>query len=434
MPISPCNSLNVKTIRISQLASVSSTDLTGNDVIYLSQYDNTNNVYYSKRTTLADLTNYFNIQGNLSGSFSGSFYGKVYSKNTISTGSFSGSYWGRINSKNTKATGSFSGSHYGNITSKNTKATGSFSGSHYGGVTSKNTKATGSFKGVFYGNATTSTTSTTSNTSSYLLQTTQNTSDQLGYFDGTRLTSTPGLYISPYAGGYKLLKLSSSMALSYYQVFSRGVTVGGVRYNQSGLSLFNLNSNESYPNIDGWNIISGTSGSLVLSAPIGSYEFSNSNVVAKSTSGECYGMVQKRNGFYFWPYMGANTPARDGAIGIGVQPPTEPTGSFNQYLRAKLHISCYSGSGEGPWTPKATVENRAVAILVQYGSGSATTSPYNTFYVSASGNTYMKGTLTVDKAITSSLTPIGTGTSLPANVKYIPINVNGTIYKLPLYS
>lgn len=375
MSISPCNSLNVKTIRISQLASVSSTDLTGNDVIYLSQYDNTNNVYYSKRTTLSDLTNYFNIRGNLSGSFSGSFYGKVYSKNT---------------------------------------------------------KATGSFKGVFYGNATTS---TTSNTSSYLLQTNQNTTSELGYFDGTRLISTPGLSLSPSAGGYKLLKLSSSMALSYYQVFSRGITSGGVKYNQSGLSLYNLNSNESYPNIDGWNIISGTSGSLVLSAPIGSYEFSSSNVVAKSSTGECYGMVQRRNGFYFWPYMGANTPARDGAIGIGVQPPNEPTGSFNKYLRAKLHISCFSGSGEGPWTPNATVENRAVAILVQYGSGSATTSPYNTFYVSASGNTYMKGTLTVDKAVTSSLTPIGgTGTSLPANVKYIPINVGGTIYKLPLYN
>lgn len=412
MSISPCNSLNVKTIRISQLASVSSTDLTGNDVIYLSQYDNTNNVYYSKRTTLSDLTNYFNIQGNLSGSFSGSFYGKVYSKNTISTGSFSGSYWGRINSKNTKATGSFSGSHYG-------------------GVTSKNTKATGSFKGVFYGNATTS---TTSNTSSYLLQTNQNTTNGVGYYDGTRLTSADGLVFNNNVGGVKSLSISSSLPFNYLNIASRGLTSGGIRYNQAGISMANYNSNEPYPTYDSWTILSVTSGSLTFVAPIGSNAFSSSTIKAQSTTGECYGMVQRRNGFYFWPYPESNTPSRDGAIGIGVTPPSESTGSFSKYLRAKLQINMFSGSGEGPWSVPATVENRAVAILVQYGSGSATTSPYNTFYVSASGNTYMKGTLTVDKAVTSSLTPIGTGTSLPANVKYIPINVGGTIYKLPLYN
>jgi hypothetical protein len=77
---------------------------------------------------------------------------------------------------------------------------------------------------------------------------------------------------------------------------------------------------------------------------------------------------------------------------------------------------------------------------VQYGAsvddeGNAATSPYNTFYVSASGNTYISGDLTVGKAITSSLSAAGgNGTSLPAGVKYIPIKVGGTIYRLPLYN
>jgi hypothetical protein len=102
-------------------------------------------------------------------------------------------------------------------------------------------------------------------------------------------------------------------------------------------------------------------------------------------------MVQRRNGFYFWPYMASNATSRDGAIGIGVQPPAEPTGSFNKYLRAKLQINMFNGNGEGPWSPQATVENRSTAILVNYGSGSANTGMTPTFYVSASGNTYARG-------------------------------------------
>jgi hypothetical protein len=367
MATSPCNSLNVKTIRFSQLASVSATNLNSGDVIYISQYDSVNNVYYSKKTTLSDLTEYLSIQASV-------------------TGSFSGSYWGRINSKNTKATGSFNGILYG--------------------------------------------TAINSNTSSYLLQTAQNTTSEVGYFNGTRLKSATGLTFIDNDSGYKKLKLSSSLPFNYVEMASRGVKSGGAPYNQSGVAMYNLNSSDAYPMWDGWTILSNVSGSLVFTSPIGSYEFSSSNIVAKSTSTECYGMVQKRNGFYFWPYMASNTPARDGAIGIGVQPPNEPTGSFDKYLRAKLQINCFSGSGEGGWSPTATVENRSTAILVQYGSGSFNT----TFYVSASGNTYVGGTLSVNKALTSSLTPTGTGTSLPANVKWIPIKVGNTVYKLPLYN
>jgi hypothetical protein len=266
---------------------------------------------------------------------------------------------------------------------------GSFSGSFKG-------KASGSFSGSFYGTA------TRSQTSSYLLQTNQNTTKGVGYYDGNRLTSAPGLVFDNNTGGVKSLSISSSLPFNYLNIASRGLTSGGTKYNQAGISLANYNSNEPYPTYDSWIILSATSGSLTFVAPIGSNAFSSSTIKAQSTTGECYGMVQRKNGFYFWPYMVSNTPARDGAIGIGVQPPNEATGSFDKYLRAKLQINMFSGSGEGPWSVPATVENRATAILINYGSGSATTGFTKTFFVSGSGNTYIHGKLNVNRGITGS--------------------------------
>ena len=233
----------------------------------------------------------------------------------------------------------------------------------------------------------------TSTTSSFLKQTAQNTTRQVAYYDGTGLKSADGLFFDNNTSGVKSLSISSSLSFNYLNVASRGSTSGGVQYNQAAISLFNLNSSEAFPNRDGWIIYSNRSGSLTFTMPIGSYEISSSGVVSRATAGETiiYGMVQRRNGFYFWPYMAGNTPARDGAIGIGVQPPNEPTGSFNKYLRAKLQINMFSGSGVGAWSPQATVENRSTAILVNYGSGSANTGMTPTFYVSASGNTYARG-------------------------------------------
>lgn len=262
---------------------------------------------------------------------------------------------------------------------------GSFTGSFKG-------KASGSFSGSFYGTA------TRSLTSSYLLQTSQNTTSEVGYFDGTRLKSAPGLVFNSNVGGVKSLNISSSLPFNYLVIASRGSS----GYNQAGIALANYNNSKAYPNYSSWTLLSNGSGSLTFVAPIGSNQFSSSGVVAKSTTGECYGMVQRRNGFYFWPYPALNTPARDGAIGIGVTPPNESTGSFSKYLRAKLQIDMFSGSGEGPWTPQATVENRATAILVNYGSGSATTSLTKTFFVSGSGNTYIHGKLNVNRGITGS--------------------------------
>lgn len=235
----------------------------------------------------------------------------------------------------------------------------------------------------------------TSTSASYLIQTSQNTTKGVAYYDGSGLRSGDGFIFNNNNAGVKSLSISSSLNFNYLVVASRG----SATYNQAGITFANLNNNKTYPNLSQWTVLSNNTGSLTFVSPIGSYQFSSSGVIARSTTGESYGMVQIRNGFYFWPYPASNTPARDGAIGIGVQPPTQPTGSFNKYLRAKLHINMYSGSGEGPWLPKATVENRSTAILVNYGSGSANSALSTNFYVSASGNTYMRGNLQVGGTI-----------------------------------
>lgn len=282
------------------------------------------------------------------------------------------------------------------------------------------------FNGTFTGTAT---------TASYLLQTNQNTTKGLGYFDGTRLKSADGLVFDNNDGGYKYLSISSSLAFNYLKIASRGLTSGGTKYNQAGITLANYNSSEPYPTYDSWTLMSATSGSLTFVAPIGSNAFSSSTIKAQSATGECYAMVQRRNGFYFWPYMASNSPARDGAVGIGVQPPEEATGSFSKYLRAKLQINMFSGSGEGPWTPQATVEHRSTAILVNYGSGSTSTTFTPTFYVSASGKTYIGGPLQINGGVrlnSPSYLPIitrGQSVSINAsnvNTQFIQLSNHGT--------
>ena len=278
----------------------------------------------------------------------------------------------------------------------------------------------------------------TSTTSSFLKQTAQNITNGLGYFDGTGLKSADGLFYENNVGGVNYLSLSSSaISRNFISVASRGATSGGVQLNQAAISLFNLNSSEAFPNRDGWIIYSNRSGSLTFTTPIGSYEISSSGVIARAAANDIiiYGMVQRRNGFYFWPYMAGNTPARDGAIGIGVQPPNEPTGSFSKYLRAKLQINMFSGSGEGPWSPQATVENRSTAILVNYGSGSANTGMTPTFYVSASGKTYVGGPLQINGGVRLNsplylpITTRGQSVSINAsnvNTQFIQLSNHGT--------
>lgn len=71
MAISPCNSLNVKTLRISQLAS---STINSDDLLMISQYDNVNNVYYSKKATFSNLITYF---GSVNAAYKGSFTGSL---------------------------------------------------------------------------------------------------------------------------------------------------------------------------------------------------------------------------------------------------------------------------------------------------------------------------------------------------------------------
>ena len=82
MPISPANNLNIKTLTISQLANA--TNLGNNDLIQISQYDS--GVYYSKKSTLSTLVNYFSTT---TGTYSGSF--QLQTSNFLSgiTGSIS---------------------------------------------------------------------------------------------------------------------------------------------------------------------------------------------------------------------------------------------------------------------------------------------------------------------------------------------------------
>lgn len=438
MPISPCNTLNVKTIRISQLASISSIDLNDSDVIYLSQYDNINNVYYSKKTTLSDLGDYLNIRGNYSGSFSGSFTGKILSKNTIASGSFSGSYWGRINSKNTKATGSFSGSISGNLISKNSKLTGSFRGidniSNFKGTgigVSFNGTSSYSVSSSYAEKSDFSATTNSALTSSYLLKTPVNSENFIPVFDSVRLKSSPDLKLYNLSATRRILYYSSSLSRADFIVTSEDAT---------NLELYNLRrtgDTSTYPNLDGIAYTVSTSGSFSLAIPSGSYQINNSGIKAGSKGNEVYMLMHRRNCLFFWPYMSTNAAARDAGIGIGVQPPNSPSGSASQYLRAKLQINMFSGSNEGSFPGGSTgIENKPVAILVNYGSGSVNTGYSTKFYVSSSGDTYVGGTLSVQKALTSSLSTVS-GPKTFANdgtSKFIPISVGGTVYYLPLYT
>lgn len=219
-----------------------------------------------------------------------------------------------------------------------------------------------------------------------------------GDLGGTGLTFESSVY----SNQYKLLHVSSSLPYNSFSAASKGYNIAGSPASQAGIRFWNINGTRgpaTYPNADGWVLFSGTSGSLVFSAGKQSYQFSSSNVVSQGGN-TVFAMIQVRNGFYFWPYMAASSTSRDGAIGIGVQPPTEPTGSFSKYLRAKLHINMFSGSGEGPWTPEATTEHRHCAIMVQYGSGSLFTPVNTTFYVSSSGIIYSRA-LTSNGAVYS---------------------------------
>ena len=244
---------------------------------------------------------------------------------------------------------------------------------------------------------------TTSLTSSYLLKGSLNSSSAVPYFDGVKLTTSPLFYKNESGQINFYISASSKYAQSNLFVVNRGSGI----YSTAGFVLQNKNRSNKYPNQDQWFISSITSGSLTLSITTGSYHLKNSTITTRTSDsgGVMVALKQVRNGFYFWPYINTDSAARDGSVGIGIQPPAEPTGSIDKYLRAKLQIRMFSGSNQaanvagsvlaGKFVGGAPigVENKQTAILVQYGSSSFS----NTFYVSSSGDMRAYGSISGSK-------------------------------------
>jgi hypothetical protein len=252
-------------------------------------------------------------------------------------------------------------------------------------------------------NAITADSSTTSLTSSYLLKGSLNSSSAVPYFDNNRLTTSPLFYKNEFGQINFYISASAKYAQSNLFVVNRGSGI----YSSAGFVLQNKNRSTAYPNQDQWFISSVTSGSLTLSITTGSYHLKNSTITTRTSDsgGVMVALKQVRNGFYFWPYINTDSAARDGSVGIGIQPPAEPTGSIDKYLRAKLQIRMFSGSNQaanvagsvlaGKFVGGAPigVENKQTAILVQYGSSSFS----NTFYVSSSGDMRAYGSISGSK-------------------------------------
>ena len=252
-------------------------------------------------------------------------------------------------------------------------------------------------------NAITADSSTTSLTSTYLLKGSLNSSSAVPYFDNNRLTTSPLFYKNEFGQINFYISASAKYAQSNLFVVNRGSGI----YSSAGFVLQNKNRSTAYPNQDQWFISSVTSGSLTLSITTGSYHLKNSTITTRTsdTGGTMVALKQVRNGFYFWPYIQTDSAARDGSVGIGIQPPSEPTGSIDKYLRAKLQIRMFSGSNQaanvagsvlaGKFVGGAPigVENKQTAILVQYGSSSFS----NTFYVSSSGDMRAYGSISGSK-------------------------------------
>lgn len=187
-----CNSLNIKTLKISQLREYNTVN---SDDIFL--VIESSDSLYSRRTTFGNIVNSLQyIDASYVGRFTGSFTGSAFGK---LTGSFSGNGYGNFN-------GTFTGS----IVSNNFKGSGSFY--------SNNFKGTGSFYGVDYVNnfrgtgkkvsfngtasyAVSSSFSTFANAASSLTTTTGGpvgTTNQFAYWDGTTsLGSTNYIFRSP---------------------------------------------------------------------------------------------------------------------------------------------------------------------------------------------------------------------------------------------
>jgi len=393
---SPCNTLNLKNIKISQLPRHSY--LSSSDFIYVIQ-SGSNNALYSRKSTLGDLLSFIEREGGFTGSFSGNFVG-----NSVGTSSWANKSVSSITSD------SSSYSTYSVISTYCDLATTALTTNTAVSSTNADT-------------ASLSITSSTSYTSSYLLQDTANVGNTLAYWNGKNLV------------GSNILNQQYSF---YYDISS---SINQTVENKQGLRIFAgdnadfwlVNTNRigsgfgSHPNMDAVFLDVSNDGAFGIKTFTGSYHMGyDTPTVGGSGAGGpraaiggdgFFGVLpmlqQVRNNFYFWPQPGVYSTSRDGAVGIGVDYTgnLNPTGSFNQYLKAKFQIDMFSGSNEGTWANGGNpqVEHRSVAMLVRSVSGSI--SPTELFYISSSGDTYIGGNLTYNGNLTSSQASIATAGS-----------------------
>lgn len=121
-----CNSLNIKTLKISQLREYNT--INSDDIFLVIESADS---LYSRKTTFGNILNslkYINASyvGSFTGSFSGSAFGKLTgSFNGTGYGNFNGGFTGSIISNNFKGTGSL---YSNNLYTNNFKGTGSFYG------------------------------------------------------------------------------------------------------------------------------------------------------------------------------------------------------------------------------------------------------------------------------------------------------------------
>jgi len=257
------------------------------------------------------------------------------------------------------------------------------------------------------------------------------TSNGITYYDGSKITSATQLIYKPVPAGASVLYFTGSGYLNAIQI--EGGTTGQTSAFREGSIAVSVNNNKiargfpaSAVGPEYLVMKVQNSGSGYFTMDPRSLNFNNASRTAKSVSAGSqdtfHNVLQiQDNTFYFWPTLyNYSTVGRGAALGIGVSAGTTLSASA---CKAALHVNVFSASvaniGAGGWSGTATgVQNRAVGILVSYGSGSNNAPFVNNFYVSSSGNLYTRGWALIDGQ-TSTVSPPGPGYAF---------RVNGTAY------
>lgn len=346
----------------------------------------------------------------------------------ISATSFSGDLTGNVD-------GNLSGSVYGTASWANNVVSSSYSDRS---LSSSYTEYC-SINATNADSASVATSASYSKTSSYLNRQPTATSDtSLAMWRGDRLnqSSINQLQYPYYLGGANYFDISSSLDQTVRSKQGFRIFAG----NYSDFWLVNTSrigaGKNTHPNMDG-NIIDTTNnGQLGIKTFTGSYQMGYATpTVGGAGAGGCRAanaepgysglvplMQHVRNNIIFFPQPTVYSANRDGAIGIGSATLYNPTGSYNQYLRAKLQIDMFSGSTEGIWANSGNpqVEHRKVAFMVRYASGSAYTNGNYvgngiTCFISSSGKSYFGDQMNIDGNIELTGQVYSTGNMFPSS-------------------